>query len=110
MLKDKTRKQRLRPGQTIEVLPASPPTPLAIMPKRLVGAAPGPAPLPHLLTVDEVAELLRTTRKAVYASIARGVLPGVIRLSRRLLIDRAALVEWLEQRRAVSLTVQGDQR
>ena len=35
------------------------------------------------LTVDETASLLRTTRKAVYALIERGQLPGVTRLGRR---------------------------
>ena len=66
--------------------------------------------LPRLLTVDEVADLLRTTRRAIYARIRRGSIPGVIRASRRLLIDGASLVDWLDQRRAVSLTNQGEQR
>jgi len=68
------------------------------------------AELPKLLTVDEVADLLRTTRKAVYALIHRGTLPGVIRLSRRLLIDATILLQWLHEKRAVSLTTQGNQR
>ncbi|MCH9682906.1 MAG: helix-turn-helix domain-containing protein [Deltaproteobacteria bacterium] len=59
--------------------------------------------LPDLLTVNEVAETLRTTSKAVYAQIARGHLPGVIRLRRRVLIDRGELVSWLHRRRALSL-------
>ena len=58
--------------------------------------------LPGLLTPDEVAALLRTTRKAVYAMIARGFLPGVVRLGRRVLFDRAVLLEWLAERRALS--------
>lgn len=57
---------------------------------------------PHLHTVPEVAEILRTTPTAIYAKIARGQLPGVVRLSRRVLIDRDELVAWLEQRRAPS--------
>ncbi len=52
---------------------------------------------------------MRTTRKAIYCQIQRGELPGVIRLSRRVLVDGSALLEWLNQRRAVSLN-QGQQR
>lgn len=61
-----------------------------------------PAALPRLLSVDEAAALLRTTRKAIYTDIARGKLPGVIRLGRRVLIDAAELLRWLDERRAVS--------
>jgi predicted DNA-binding transcriptional regulator AlpA len=39
-----------------------------------------PESLPLLLTVSETATLLRTTRKAVYAMIERGLLPGVTRI------------------------------
>jgi len=51
--------------------------------------------------------MLRTSRKAIYALIYKGALPGVIRLSRRLLIDRADLVKWLEEKRAASRLTQG---
>jgi excisionase family DNA binding protein len=69
-----------------------------------------PSTLPDLLTVDEVAELLRTSRKGVYGLIYRGALPGVLRLPGRLLIDRADLVEWLRERRGLSLSAKGEQR
>jgi excisionase family DNA binding protein len=55
-----------------------------------------------LLTADDVAVLLRTTRKAVYALIERRQLPGVIRLGRRLLVNRQALLHWLHQKSAPS--------
>ena len=58
--------------------------------------------LPDLLTPDELAALLRTTRKAVYAMIARGQLPGIVRLGRRVLFDRGELLQWLAERRALS--------
>jgi excisionase family DNA binding protein len=50
-----------------------------------------------LLTPDEVAALLRTTRKAVYAMIERGQLPGVVRIGRRVLVLEADLLQWLRQ-------------
>jgi len=53
-----------------------------------------------LLTVDEAADLLRSTRKAVYALIERGQLAGVRRLGRRVLVDRAELLDSLTERRA----------
>lgn len=43
---------------------------------------------PELLTVDEVADLLRTTKKAIYLRAERGQLPGVTRLGKRLLFRR----------------------
>ena len=52
---------------------------------------------PVLLTVAETAALLRTSRKAVYAMVERGQLPGVIRIGRRLLVRRDALVDWLDE-------------
>ena len=56
-----------------------------------------------LLTVDDAANLLRTTRRAIYAMLERRQLPGVIRIRRRVLIRSAELLEWLDQKRAPSL-------
>ena len=58
--------------------------------------------LPMLLTADDVAGMLRTTRAAVYAMVERAQLPGVIRVRRRLLFDRAELLHWLDHNRAPS--------
>ncbi len=58
--------------------------------------------LPLLLTVDEAADLLRTTRRAIYAMIERRQLPGVIRVRRRVLLRADDLLDWLDQRRAPS--------
>jgi excisionase family DNA binding protein len=55
-----------------------------------------------LLTVDEAADLLRTTRRAIYAMIARRQLPGVIRIRRRVLVRTEELLHWLDQKRAPS--------
>jgi excisionase family DNA binding protein len=62
----------------------------------------GRTTLPVLLTVDEGADLLRTTRRAIYAMIERRQLPGVIRVRRRVLLRADDLLHWLDQKRAPS--------
>ena len=57
---------------------------------------------PDLLTVAEVATVLRTTREAVYKLVERGQLPGVIRLRKRVLVERESLVHWVNQNRTPS--------
>ena len=57
---------------------------------------------PTLLLVSEVATLLRTSRKAVYAMVERGLLPGVVRIGRRVLVQRDDLLHWLSQKSAPS--------
>jgi excisionase family DNA binding protein len=73
--------------------------------RSLSPAKQAPRELPGLsllLTADETAALLRTTRKAVYAMAERGSLPGVVRIGRRLLVRRDVLLESLSERRAAS--------
>ena len=50
---------------------------------------------PELLTVEEVAALLRTSRHAIYAMAERAQLPGKIKLGRRLLFRRRDLFKLL---------------
>lgn len=57
---------------------------------------------PLLLTVDEAATLLRTTRKAMYAMVERHQVPGVIRIRRRVLFRATDLLNWLDQKCASS--------
>jgi excisionase family DNA binding protein len=60
-------------------------------------------PVPVLLKVAEVASIIKTSKKAIYALIERGALPGVIRLGRRILICEECLVDWLRQKFTPSL-------
>jgi excisionase family DNA binding protein len=57
---------------------------------------------PLLFTADEVAAILRTSRKAIYAMAERHQLPGVRRVGRRLLVRRAELLDWLDHNCAPS--------
>lgn len=72
----------------VRILPSSTPTETS--------ARVGRHDLPELLTIDEAAALLRTTRRAIYAMIARHHLPGVVRVRRRVLLRADALCRWLD--------------
>ena len=61
------------------------------------------SPTPVLLTSTEVAELLRTSRKAIYTMVERAQLPGVVRIGRRVLVREDALLDWLRQKSTPSL-------
>ena len=58
--------------------------------------------LPRYLKPEEVADLLRTSRKAIYVMIERRQLPGVIRIGRRLLISANDLLSWLSDQQDTS--------
>ena len=58
--------------------------------------------LPHLLTVPEVAAVLRTSTKAIYVMMSRGQLPGVTRIGGRVLVREDDLLDWLDRSRASS--------
>ena len=62
----------------------------------------GAGALQVLLTVDQAADLLRTTRRAIYAMVERRQLPGVIRIGRRVLLRADDLLNWLNQKSAPS--------
>lgn len=59
--------------------------------------------LPMLLTPSEAADLLRTSRRAIYLMVERRQLPGVTRIGRRLLFRSSELVDWVRQKSAPSL-------
>jgi excisionase family DNA binding protein len=48
-----------------------------------------------ILTVDELAALLRLNRKTVYEALSRGEIPGARRVGSSYRILRAAVIEWL---------------
>lgn len=53
--------------------------------------------LPILLRVEDVAEILRTTPKAIYTMVERRSLPGVVRVGRRLLFRHDEIARWIER-------------
>lgn len=63
---------------------------------------------PSFLTVAETADLLRTSRKAIYTMVERNQLAGVARIGRRVLINRAELLDSLRQKSTPSQ--KGNQR
>jgi len=71
-------------------------------PHRNTLVAGGPEALPVLLTVDDVAQLLRTTNRAIYAMVERHQLPCIVRIGRRVLFRTADLLDWLNQKSAPS--------
>ena len=48
-----------------------------------------------VMKVDELSSLLDLGRRATYEAIARGEVPGVIRLNRSIRISRVAVARWL---------------
>lgn len=51
--------------------------------------------VPPLMTVAELAALLQASKGAIYARLARGGIPGALRLGRTLRFDRRIIVHWL---------------
>ncbi len=58
--------------------------------------------LPTFITVDELARLLRVNRNTAYESVARGEIPGVRRIGRKIRICRDTVVKWLRGESGVS--------
>lgn len=50
---------------------------------------------PEVLTVDELAALLRVNRKTAYGALAHGEIPGGRRVGRAWRISRTVVLEWL---------------
>ncbi|MGH7437445.1 MAG: helix-turn-helix domain-containing protein [Polyangiaceae bacterium] len=50
---------------------------------------------PAILTVDELADLLRVNRKTLYDALSRGEIPGARRIGVTYRIHRDAVLTWL---------------
>ncbi len=50
---------------------------------------------PAILTVDELADLLRVNRKTLYDALSRGEIPGARRIGTTYRIYRDAVLTWL---------------
>ncbi len=59
------------------------------------GGEPEATALPPVLTVDEVAVVLRVDRKTVYAAVRDGEIPGVRRVGRAIRLHRDTVLKWL---------------
>jgi len=55
----------------------------------------GTEPPSSVLTVDELAVLLRVNRKTVYDALSRGEIPGARRIGSTYRILREAVLQWL---------------
>jgi excisionase family DNA binding protein len=55
---------------------------------------------PPVLTVQELAVLLATSRSGVYSRVARGQIPGAFRIGRSLRFDRRVIAQWLSANKA----------
>ncbi len=51
--------------------------------------------MPEVLTVQELANLLRCSRKTIYNSIQRGEVPGVVKIGAAYRINKASVLNWL---------------
>lgn len=56
--------------------------------------------LPPILTVDELAELLRVNRKTAYAAIKAGEIPGVRHIGGVIRAHRDTVLAWLAEGQA----------
>lgn len=64
----------------------------SVVPARPVGSEGS-----DVLTVPELARLLRIGRNSAYEAIQRGEIPGVIRVGRSIRVSRATVVRWISQ-------------
>ena len=55
---------------------------------------------PPLLTVKDLAVLLSTSNSGVYSRVARGQIPGALRIGRSLRFDPRVIAKWLSANKA----------
>lgn len=51
----------------------------------------------EVLTVPELAQLLRIGRNSAYEAIQRGEIPGVVRIGRTVRVSKATVLRWMGQ-------------
>jgi len=88
------------PGISIAPRSPTPPVVLVENPTASVAdtapSAATPDPIPVVMTVGEVAQLLRLNKKTVYEAAACGEIPGARRIGRIIRFYGPALAKWLE--------------
>ena len=62
---------------------------------------------PLLLTAEEVAGFLRTSREVIYEMNRKRQIPGAVRIGRRLLFRRDRLLQWPRESSVSSLEEHG---
>ena len=55
---------------------------------------------PPLLTVQDLAVLLATSSSGVYSRVARGQIPGALRIGRSIRFDPRVIAQWLSANKA----------
>ena len=55
---------------------------------------------PSLLTVQDLAVLLATSSSGIYSRVARGQVPGTLRIGRSLRFDARVIAQWLSANKA----------
>ena len=55
---------------------------------------------PPLLTVQDLALLLKTSSSGVYSRVARGQIPGALRIGRSIRFDPRVIAQWLSANKA----------
>ena len=53
--------------------------------------------MPAVLTVPELAKLLRVSKPTAYSIVARGLVPGVIKLGKVIRLHTPTVVAWMAQ-------------
>ena len=77
-------------------------TPQSGPPREVVAGQGTESELPVVLTVDEVAALLRGNRKTIYDLVQRRELPGARKVGRCICFHRATVLQWLAGQGRVS--------
>jgi excisionase family DNA binding protein len=56
-----------------------------------------PETLPEVITIDELAAMLRVSLPTAYSAVQRGKVPGAVKIGRVWRLHRPTVVSWLAQ-------------